>query len=74
MKDKNAFFQYRSMPEIYQYQAWRPKDIDEIEEFINKNISICPNTRSMDAIGCVLEGRAADWRYWNSLYRGCLLD
>ncbi len=38
MKDKNDFFQYRSMPEIYQYQAWRPKDIDEIEEFINKNI------------------------------------
>jgi RimJ/RimL family protein N-acetyltransferase len=59
MKDKNAFFQYRSMPEIYQYQGWRPKDIDEIEEFINKNISAFPNTRNtwMQLAVCLKEGQ-----------------
>ncbi len=59
MKDKNDFFQYRSMPEIYQYQAWRPKGIEEIEEFINKNISICPNTRNtwLQLAVCLKEGK-----------------
>lgn len=46
MKDKEDFFKYRSMPEIYQYQSWRPKLISEIEEFINKNADVCPNTEN----------------------------
>lgn len=59
MKDKNDFFKYRSMPEIYQYQAWRPKDIDEVEAFINKNISVCPNTRNtwLQLAVCLREGQ-----------------
>lgn len=59
MKDKNKFFQYRSMPEVYQYQALRPKDIDEIEEFISKNVSICPNTRNtwLQLAVCLKEGK-----------------
>jgi len=32
MSDKNDFFAYRSLPEIYQFQGWRPKDITEIED------------------------------------------
>jgi RimJ/RimL family protein N-acetyltransferase len=47
MKDKEAFFEYRSMPEIYQYQSWRPKIISEVEELINENIAVSlniPNT------------------------------
>jgi hypothetical protein len=27
MKDKEDFYKYRSMPEIYKYQSWRPKNI-----------------------------------------------
>jgi RimJ/RimL family protein N-acetyltransferase len=44
MKDKETFFKYRSMPEIYQYQSWQPKCISDIEEFIQKNTEIVPNT------------------------------
>lgn len=37
MKDKETFFAYRSRPEIYQYQSWKPTCICEVEEFIKKN-------------------------------------
>ncbi len=59
IKDKDAFFRYRSMPEIYKYQAWRPKGIDEIEEFINKNISVCLNPRNtwIQLAVCLKEGQ-----------------
>jgi len=43
--DKNAFFGYRSMPEVYKYQAWRPKDTAEIEEFIIKNLAVRLNEK-----------------------------
>lgn len=43
MKDKESFFKYRSLPEIYRFQSWKPKTINEIEEFIMKNIAIIPN-------------------------------
>lgn len=58
IKDKEAFFQYRSMPEIYQYQSWRPKNIREIEEFINKNIAVCMNTANtwVQLAVCLKEG------------------
>ena len=38
MKDKEEFFKYRSMPEVYKYQSLRPINISEIEEFIIRNI------------------------------------
>jgi len=59
MKDKDAFFKYRSMPEIYQYQSWRPKSISEIEEFINKNIVIFTNTANtwLQLAICLNEGQ-----------------
>ncbi len=59
MKDKTEFFQYRSLPEVYQYQGWRPKDIEEIEEFINKNVSVCPNTKNtwLQLAVCLKEGK-----------------
>ncbi len=44
LKDKEDFFHYRSMPQVYQYQTWKPKRIGEIEEFIRKNAVVCPNT------------------------------
>lgn len=43
MRDKESFYKYRSLPEIYQFQSWKPKNIKEIEDFIIKNIAIAPN-------------------------------
>lgn len=43
MRDKEYFYKYRSLPEIYQFQSWKPKNIKEIEDFIIKNIAIAPN-------------------------------
>jgi len=44
MKDKEAFFSYRALPEVYQYQSWWPKDIQEAEVFIEENLKVVPNT------------------------------
>ena len=44
MRDKEVFYKYRTLPEIYEYQSWIPKDIDEIESFILKNNSVNPDT------------------------------
>ena len=44
MGDKESFFTYRAMPEIYQYQAWRPKCMEEAEKFIRKNAEVVANT------------------------------
>lgn len=59
MKDKNDFFKYRCLPEVCQYQGWRPKNIEEIEEFINKNILVCPNTSDtwLQLAVCLKEGQ-----------------
>lgn len=59
MKDKEDFFQYRSMPEIYQYQSWRPKHIKEIEEFIIKNNAVCLNSQNtwLQLAVCLKEGQ-----------------
>ena len=43
ISDKYDIFQYRSDPEVYKYQTWKPKTIDEIEEFINSKIVSEPN-------------------------------
>lgn len=59
MKDKEDFFVYRSMPEIHKYQSWRPKLISEIEEFINKNVTVYPNTEHtwLQLAICLNEGQ-----------------
>ncbi|MCL6606437.1 MAG: GNAT family N-acetyltransferase [Paenibacillus sp.] len=44
MNDLEAFFNYRSMPEVYKYQSWRPVNINEVETFISTNMAIVPNT------------------------------
>lgn len=46
MKDKEAFFQYRSRPEVYEYQSWRPREIGEIESFLTKNRAVRLNARN----------------------------
>ena len=44
MQDMDDFFAYRSMPEVYQYQGWKPTVNAQAEDFIIKNVSICLNT------------------------------
>ncbi|NYB75233.1 GNAT family N-acetyltransferase [Sedimentibacter hydroxybenzoicus DSM 7310] len=59
MKDKEAFYKYRSMPEVYKYQSMRPKNISEIEEFIKKNANAhlnMPDTWLQLAV-CLKEGQ-----------------
>lgn len=46
LTDKVTFFAYRTKPEVYKYQFWKPKSIDEAEEFIIKNLEILPNTKN----------------------------
>lgn len=59
MKDRDAFFEYRSMPEVYKYQSWRPEDIDDIERFILANIAIIPNTKDswLQLAVCLKDGQ-----------------
>jgi len=44
MENKDEFFKYRSLPEVYKYQTWKPKDINEIKNFICKNVAVNLNT------------------------------
>jgi len=46
LTDKKAFFAYRTQPEVYTFQFWKPENIDEVEHFINKNLTIQPNTKN----------------------------
>jgi len=59
MQDKDAFFAYRSLPEIYRFQGWRPKDKYEIEAFIAKNIAACPNAANtwLQLAACLKDGQ-----------------
>lgn len=34
IRDKDAFFKYRSLPEVYEYQSFKPTDINDAERFI----------------------------------------
>lgn len=42
MNDKEDLFKYRSLPEVYKFQGFKPNDINEIDDFIN-NIANYPN-------------------------------
>ena len=44
--DREDFFRYRSLPEVYEYQSFIPNNIKEIDDFINHNASNpnIPNT------------------------------
>jgi RimJ/RimL family protein N-acetyltransferase len=59
MQDKNVFFEYRSMPEVYRYQGWKPRTIHDAQDFINRNIGIIPNTKNtwLQLAVCLIEGQ-----------------
>ena len=37
INDRDDFFRYRSLPEVYEYQSFMPKNISEADDFINGN-------------------------------------
>ncbi len=42
--DSEALFRYRAMPEVYQFQSWHPKTIDEVKAFLLENERVVPHT------------------------------
>ena len=59
MEDKEAFYKYRSMPEVYKYQSMRPASINEVEKFISKNSDARLNEPDtwMQLAVCLKEGQ-----------------
>jgi RimJ/RimL family protein N-acetyltransferase len=39
INDRDDFFRYRSLPEIYKYQSFMPKNVAEVDDFIRNNQS-----------------------------------
>jgi RimJ/RimL family protein N-acetyltransferase len=44
ISDAEAMFKYRSKPEIYKFQGWKPETLQDVKKFICKKISKIPNT------------------------------
>jgi len=42
--DKEDLFLYRSLPEVYLYQSWRPSHVDEAIAFITRNAGVALQT------------------------------
>lgn len=43
LSDAKSMFKYRSDPQIYEFQYWKPQTLQEVEEFISTKISKVPN-------------------------------
>lgn len=41
--DARSIYEYRSRPEVGKYQTWKPKELKEVEDFINEKIAKIPN-------------------------------
>lgn len=44
LTDAGSIFRYRSNPIVYEYQNWKPCTLEDVKEFIRRNISSLPNT------------------------------
>jgi len=45
-EDADKIFEYRSQPEIYQFQSWKPSTIQEVNDFITHRIVREPNIKN----------------------------
>lgn len=43
-RDSEAFFRYRSLPQVCKFQSWHPRNLAEIEAFIQQNALVAPHT------------------------------
>lgn len=41
--DAKSMFKYRSNPQVYEFQNWKPQTLEDVEGFISMNISKTPN-------------------------------
>ncbi|MDP3450572.1 MAG: hypothetical protein Q8R87_08310, partial [Anaerolineaceae bacterium] len=39
-QDKDTYYAYRCLPEVYLYQLWKLYSSNDLEEFINTNLAI----------------------------------
>ncbi len=44
LADAQSIFDYHSLPEVSQYQGWRPKLLSEVEDFLRGNDAVVVNT------------------------------
>lgn len=43
ISDAESIFKYRSNPQIYKFQGWRPQTLEEVKEFICEKVAKVPN-------------------------------
>ncbi len=43
ISDAEAMFKYRSDPQIYRFQGWKPQTLEDVKAFINEKIAKVPN-------------------------------
>ncbi len=41
--DAESMFKYRSNPQIYKFQSWKPQTLEEVKEFICEKTAKIPN-------------------------------
>jgi RimJ/RimL family protein N-acetyltransferase len=44
LDDVQAFYEYHVLPEVSQYQGWRPRQLSDAEEFLHENTQVAVNT------------------------------
>jgi RimJ/RimL family protein N-acetyltransferase len=44
LRDAEMLFQYRTDPDVCRYQGWRPTSVIEARGFIERNLSVMPDT------------------------------
>lgn len=45
-QNKDSFYAYRCLTEVYLYKLWEPSSSNEVEDLINKNLAILLNTKN----------------------------
>ncbi len=43
ISDAESMFKYRSNPQIYKFQSWKPQTLEEVKEFIREKTAKTPN-------------------------------
>jgi len=43
ISDAESIFKYRSNPQIYKFQGWKPQTVEEVKEFISEKVAKIPN-------------------------------
>jgi len=44
ISDAESIFKYRSNPQIYKFQGWKPQKLEDVKQFICEKVAKIPNT------------------------------